>query len=132
MSKVIVFAAALVSMLAITACETGPTIDEQIAAGTMERLTAEELTEHISGNTEIWKDKGAGYFQPDGTFLANWKGDKVDDGTWWVDGSVRCYDNLLWGEYCHEFFRRDGEILHTRVGTEILVLPTRMVEGNQL
>ena len=119
----------LFGLLAIAAC--APSTKELVEQGELVPMTTDEILEAVTGNSEVWPGKGAGYYQEDGTFLGIWEGDEAQ-GPWWVENDVRCYDVEEWGgEWCHEFFRRGDEIVLVRQGTD-KILPNRIEEGNKL
>ena len=131
MRKPVVAAVGLVAVLAVAACETPPSTQELVEQGELVRMTTDEISEAITGNSEVWPGQGAAYYQEDGTLLAIWEGDEAE-GTWWVENDVRCYDVAEWGgEWCHEFYRRGEEIVLTRQGKN-KILPNLIEEGNKL
>ena len=130
MTKVMGFAVGLAGLLAIAACESA-SLEQGVAEGTLVRMNTEEILAAITGNSEVWPGKGAGYYQEDGTLLGIWKGDEAQ-GTWWVENDVRCYDVEEWGgEWCHEFYLRGDEIVLSRQGTGGIG-SNRIEPGNQL
>ena len=131
MRKIFGLALGLSGLLAIAACETPPTTQELVEQGALVPMTTDEILEAVTGNSEVWPGYGAGYYQEDGTFLGIWEGDEAQ-GPWWVENDIRCYDVEEWGgEWCHEFYRQDGEIVLVRQGAS-KILPNRIEEGNQL
>ena len=131
MRKILGLALGLSGLLAIAACETPPSTQELVEQGALVPMTTDEIMEAVNGNSEIWIDHGAGFYQEDGVFKGHWDGDGAE-GTWWVENDVRCYDVEEWGgEWCHEFYRQDGEIVLVRQGTS-KILPNRIEEGNKL
>jgi hypothetical protein len=72
--------------------------------------TGVEVKELVTGKTEIWFH-GAGYYSPDGTIHARWKGTDYT-GKWSAtkDGEI-CYNIALWGQIpCSAYFH-DGDKL---------------------
>ncbi len=131
MKKTLGLGIVLASFLAIAACETLPSVEELVEQGALVPMTTDEIMKAVNGNTEVWPGKGAGFYQKDGAFIGHWGGDTAA-GTWWVENDIRCYDVEEWGgEWCHEFYRQDGEIVLVRQGTS-KILPNRIEEGNKL
>ena len=131
MKKFLGVTVGLIAMLAVAGCETSPSTQEMVDQGALVPMTTDEIMEAVNGNSEVWPGHGAGYYQEDGTFLGIWDGDEAQ-GPWWVENDVRCYDVEEWGgEWCHEFYRQDGEIVLVRQGTS-KILPNRIEEGNKL
>ena len=124
-------AVGVIGMLAVAACETPPSTQELVEQGTLVPMTTDEIMEAVNGNSEVWPGRGAGFFQEDGVFKGHWDGEDAE-GNWWVENNVRCYDVEEWGgEWCHEFYRQNGEIVLLRQGTD-KILPNRIEEGNKL
>ena len=129
MKTIIQFSLIVASMLVITAC--APSAKELVRQGQMVRMNSDEILIAIRGNSEVWPGRGAGYYQEDGMFKGHWDGDAAE-GTWWVENDVRCYDVESWGgEWCHEFYRKAGEIILLRQGTD-KILSNRIEKGNRL
>ncbi|MDH3666436.1 MAG: DUF995 domain-containing protein [Paracoccaceae bacterium] len=109
-------AAALLAALAL------PTL-----AGDRTPLTAPELTELLSGNTETWSTLGAGYYDPSGSIAFIWK-KKPGSGEWKITADQESGDGKLclkiteW--YGQDFncswtyFREDGDIYSLNLKTD--------------
>ena len=131
MKKILGLVIGSVALLTIAACQTTPSTQEAVAAGTLTPMTTDEILELVTGKT-ITYPNGREYHGEGGAFEGVWKGEPVE-GTWWVENDVRCYDVEEWGgEWCHDFYWEEDQIVLGRQGEDKLFRDIGLLEGKQL
>ena len=79
------------------------------------RLTSEQAKQHVSGNTEFWKE-GTVYYDPDGNLALYWHRKKIK-GNWKIqDSGTICFDVPRWNTTCHYYLDHDGAITTIKNG----------------
>ena len=64
----------------------GSKLEQQLMSEGATRLNPAQVTDHLSGNTQVWTTGGSGaYFLPDGTVYVKFEGRTYPLRTWTVD-----------------------------------------------
>lgn len=118
---------------ALQACATlggSHPMSQQMLNEGAERLTREQVIEHLAGKTQVWASGGA-YFEPDGDVYVKWEGRIYPRREWSADDNGRvCIafpdqerrgafrtteirtapESSTFVSSCSEYFRKDGEV----------------------
>ena len=73
------------------------------------RLTSEQAKQHVSGNTEFWR-QGAVYYDPDGNLELIWQKARIKGNWEMLDNGTICFDVPRWNITCHYYLDHDGAI----------------------
>ena len=73
------------------------------------RLTSEQAKQHVSGNTEFWKE-GTIYYDPDGNLELFWHKARIKGNWEMLDSGTICFDIPKWKITCHHYLDHDGVI----------------------
>jgi len=93
------------------------------------RLTSEQAKQHVSGNTEFWKE-GAVYYDPDGKLALYWNKNRIK-GNWKMqDSGTICFDVPRWNTPCHYYLDHDGAI--TTIKNDKIAGTLKVVPGENL
>lgn len=122
-SKIMLSASLLVPL---SACAT---IEEKMAAKGATRLNAEQVKNHIVGNTERWS-KGGGFYNSNGILETVWNGSSLNGPYEILKNGKVCYEVKTWDRLCH-FYMNDGGII-TMIYKGKNVGASEVVNGNQL
>lgn len=107
-SKILVVITASFGLLA---CATGTVFEQKLLAEGAMRMNAEQVKEHLAGNTQKWINGGA-YFVPDGTVYVKYAGKVFPKTRWTVDSDGKtCLVNPDgFVTSCSAYFDKDGEV----------------------
>lgn len=108
-SKLLLIVAVAFGLLA---CATGnPTLEERVVADGAVRMSAAEITEYLSGNTEEWSNGGA-YFHENGRLDFIWDGQRFFHYSWAArnDGQVCIKNQVGFTTSCSAYFKHQGII----------------------
>ena len=104
------------------------------------RLNPAQVTDHLSGNTQVWTNTGSGaYFLPDGTVYVKYEGKVYPKRTWTVDNNGKVCIAFPNGfvSSCSVYYNKNGEVWY--VTLEIMGVaqpvdggPDTIMEGNRL
>ena len=79
------------------------------------RLTSEQAKQHVSGNTEFWKE-GTVYYDPDGNLKLFWNKARIKGNWEMLDSGTICFDVPRWNITCHYYLDHDGVITTIKDG----------------
>jgi hypothetical protein len=71
------------------------------------RLTSKQAKQHVSGNTELWKE-GAIYYDPNGNLELYWNKIRIKGNWEMLDSGTVCLDVPRWNITCHYYLDHDG------------------------
>lgn len=96
--------------LGLLAC-AGSQLEKQLLSEGAVRLNPAQVTDHLSGNTQVWTSGGA-YFLPDGTVYVKFDGRTYPLRTWTVDknGEVCIAFPNGFVSSCSVYFKKDGKV----------------------
>lgn len=101
--------------LGLLACATVDKLErqqeQQLIDDGANRLSREQVIEHLSGNTQQWENGGA-YFLPNGTVYVKFGGKTYPKRNWVVDGTGRVCIQLPDGSNtsCSRYFDYNGKV----------------------
>jgi hypothetical protein len=73
------------------------------------RLTSKQAKQHVSGNTEFWR-QGSVYYDPDGNLELFWQKAKIKGNWEMLDNGAICFDVPSWNITCHYYLDHDGAV----------------------
>jgi len=88
------------------------------------RLTSEQAKQHVSGNTEVWK-QGSVYYDPDGKLELRWHKNRIEGNWEMLDSGTICFDVPKWNITCHYYLDHDGAITAIKNGKIIGTLKVK-------
>ena len=89
------------------------------------RLTSEQAKQHVSGNTEFWKE-GTVYYDPDGNLELFWHKNRIKGNWEMLDSGAICFDVPSWNITCHFYLDHDGAITTIEDGKIIGTLKVKL------
>ena len=105
-------------------------MSEQMLSEGAERLSRDQVIQHLAGKTQVWSSGGA-YFDPDGNVYVKWEGRIYPRRVWTVDERGRACISFpeqerrgafrstqierapasgAFASSCSDYFRKDGEV----------------------
>jgi len=127
--------------LGLLACAiAGSKLEKQLLSDGATRLNSAQVTDYLSGNTQVWTRSGSGaFFLPDGNVYVKFDGRTYPLRTWTVDndGKVCILFPNGFTSSCSVYYNKDGVIWY--VTLEIMGEaqatnggPDTIMEGNKL
>ena len=118
----------------------GSQLEKRLMSDGAVRLNAAQVTDHLSGNTQVWTTPGSGaYFLPDGNVYVKYEGRIYPLRTWTVDSDGKVCIAFPNGfvSSCSVYYYKDDTVWY--VTLEIMGVaqesdggPDTIVEGNTL
>ena len=137
-SKILIVSAVSLGLLACAIA--GSKLEKRLVSEGAVRLNSAQVTNHLSGNTQVWTTPGSGaYFQPDGSVHVKYEGRIYPLRTWTVDddGKVCIAFPNGFVSSCSVYYYKDDTVWY--VTLEIMGIPQEtdggpdtIVEGNRL
>lgn len=137
-SKILIVVAVSLGLLACALA--GSQLERRLKSEGAVQLNAAQVTDHLSGNTQVWTHGGSGaYFLPDGTVYVKYEGKVYPLRTWTVDrdGKVCIAFPNGFVSSCSVYFYKGDEVYY--VTLEIMGVPQEsdggpdtIMEGDRL
>lgn len=104
----------MIVSLGLLACAVaGSKLEKQLMSEGATRLNPAQVTDHLSGNTQVWSTGGSGaYFLPDGQVYVKFEGRTYPLRTWTVDNNGKVCIAFPNGfvSSCSVYYHKDGVV----------------------
>ena len=102
----------MVMSFGLLACQiAGSQLEKDLKSEGATRLTPAQVTDHLSGNTQVWSSGGA-YFLPEGTVYVKFDGRTYPLRSWTVDNDGKVCIAFPNGfvSSCSVYYFKEGEV----------------------